>query len=48
MKVKIFSSRGAESQLVRTTFPVEYLFYELGALRGVAIAKKEDLLVLAR
>ena len=47
MEVEVFPSRGAELQLVRASFPVEYLFDELGALGGVAITKKEDLLVFA-
>jgi len=47
MKSQIFASWGAELNLVRPAFPVEYLFDELGALCGVAISKKEDLLVFA-
>ena len=47
MEVEVFPSRCAELQLVRASSPVEYLFDELGALGGVAISKKEDLLVFA-
>ena len=47
MKSQIFASRSTESQLVRASFPGEYLFYELGALCGVAISKKENPLVFA-
>ena len=48
MKMQIFPSGGSEAQLVRASFPFEDLFDEIGALGGVAVAKKEDLLVFTR
>ena len=48
MKMQIFAPGGSEAQLVRASFPFEDLFDEIGALGGVAVAKKEDLPVFAR
>ena len=47
MEMQILPSRGSESQLVRPSIAVEYLLDEVGALRGVAVAKEKDLRVFA-